>query len=93
MLSLISECLKVKSSNLCRGFNNQGVCHTMSLPFTLKIILKQKKKYVNSNIFTMQKYNLQKSFKRNQNPSRYYNSKTNFKFQHKLKYHFSKILI
>jgi hypothetical protein len=35
-----------------------------------------------------------KSSKRNQNPSRYYNSIiTNPKFQHKPKYHLSKILI
>jgi hypothetical protein len=35
-----------------------------------------------------------KSSKRNQNPSRYYNSIiTNLKFQHKPKYHLSKILI
>jgi hypothetical protein len=36
---------------------------------------------------------LKKNSKRNQNPSRYYNSITNLKFQHKLKYHLSKILI
>jgi hypothetical protein len=60
MLSLINEGLEVKSSNPCRGSNNQGVCHTVSLPFTFKSILRQKKKYGNSNIFTMQKYNLQK---------------------------------
>jgi hypothetical protein len=30
-----------------------------------------------------------KSSKRNQNPSRYYNSITNLKFQHKRKYHLS----
>ncbi len=42
----------------------------------------------------MQKYNLQKkSSKRNQDPSRYHNSITNLKFQHKPKYHLSKILI
>jgi len=35
--------------------------------------------------FTMQKCNLQKSSKRNQNPSRYYNSITNLKFEHKPK--------
>ncbi len=29
----------------------------------------------------------QKSSKRNQNPSRYYNSITNLEFQHKAKYH------
>ncbi len=36
---------------------------------------------------------LKKSSKRNQNPSRFYNSVTNLKFQHKPKYHLSKILI
>jgi len=36
----------------------------------------------------MQKYNLQKTpLKENQNPSRYYSSITNLKFQHKPKYH------
>jgi hypothetical protein len=41
---------------------NKGMCHTVALPFTLKSILRQKKKnYGNSNIyFTMQNYNLQK---------------------------------
>jgi hypothetical protein len=34
-----------------------------------------------------------KPSKTNQNPSRYYNSITNLKFQHKPKYHLSKILI
>jgi hypothetical protein len=34
-----------------------------------------------------------KSSKRNQNPSRYYNHITNLKFQHKPKYHLSKIPI
>jgi len=45
-------------------------------------------------IFHHAKNNLQqKSSKRNQIPSRYYNSTTNLKFQHKPKYHLSKILI
>jgi hypothetical protein len=40
------------------------------------------------------KHDLQKkSSKRNQNPSRYYNSNTNLKLQHKAKYQLSKILI
>jgi len=51
------------------------------------------KKYLNAKEerwkfkhFTMQKYNLfKKSSKRNQNPSRYHNSITNFQFQHKPK--------
>ncbi len=77
---------------------NKGVCHTMALPFTLKSILRKKKKnYGNSNIsqckniiFPPQK---KKSFKRNQNLSKCHNSVTNLKFQHKPKYHLSKILI
>jgi hypothetical protein len=45
-------------------------------------------------IFHHAKNNLQqKSSKRNQIPSRYYNSTTNLKFRHKPKYHLSKILI
>ncbi len=59
----------------------QGVCHNVTLPFTLKSIFKY---------FTMQNIIFQNSFKRNQNPSRYYNYITNFKFQPKPKYHLSK---
>jgi hypothetical protein len=32
------------------GKQEQGVCHTIALPFTLKSILRQKKNYENSNI-------------------------------------------
>jgi hypothetical protein len=75
----------------------QGVCHTCgkTLPFTLKKYLKAKEELWKLKNFTMPKYNLQKlkSSTRNQNPSRYYNSITNLKFQHKSKYHLSKILI
>ncbi len=55
----------------------------------------QKKKYGNENqIFDHAKNIMFKeSSKGNQNPSRYYNSITNLKFQHKPKYHLSKILI
>jgi hypothetical protein len=38
-------------------------------------------------------YSSKKSSKGNQNPSRYHNSMTNFKFQHKPKNHLSKILL
>jgi hypothetical protein len=68
----------------------------VALPFTLKGTLRQKKNYENSNIyFTMQKYNLPKTPLKEAkiNPSREYNSITNPKFQHKPKYHLSKILI
>jgi hypothetical protein len=41
--------------------------------------------FENSNISPCKNYNLQKSSKRNENPSRYYNSITNLKFEHKPK--------
>jgi hypothetical protein len=73
----------------------QGVCHIVALPFTLKSILKQiikeLKNYENSNISSCK--SSKKSSKRNQNSSRYHNSITILKFQHKQKYHLSKILI
>jgi len=61
--------------------------------------LKAKEELWKFKYFTMQKYNFQKkekekkSSKRNQNLSRYHNSTTNLKFQHKPKYHLSHILI
>jgi len=59
-----------------------------------KSILRQKKKdYGNSNISPCKTKSSKKFSQRNQNPSRYYNSVTNLKFQHKSKYHLSKILI
>ncbi len=71
----------------------QGVCHIVALPFTLKNILMQKKNYGNSNISPCKNIIFKKSSKTNQNPSRYYDSITDLKFQHKPKYHLSKILI
>jgi hypothetical protein len=83
-----------KASKRRERLSQQGVCDTVALPFTLKSILRQKKNYGNSNI-SPSKNNIifKKSSKRNQNPSRYYNSITNLKFQQKPKYHLSKILI
>jgi hypothetical protein len=63
----------------------QGVCHTVALRFTLKSILRQMKNYGNSNISPCKNIIFRKSSKTNQNPSRYYNSITNLKFQHKPK--------
>jgi hypothetical protein len=40
---------------------NEGVCHTMILPFTLKKYLKAKEELWKPKYFTMQKYNLQKN--------------------------------
>jgi len=75
----------------------QGVCHIVALPFTLKSILMQKKRIMESQIFHHAKIyqSSKKSSKRNQNPSRYYYNSiiTNLKFQYKPNYHLSKILI
>jgi len=60
----------------------RGVSHC-GLAIYIKKYLKAKEELWKLKYFTMQKYNLQKSSKRNQNPSRYYNSITNLKFQHK----------
>jgi hypothetical protein len=76
------------------GVRQIGCPHIVALPFRLKRILRQKKIHENSNISPCKKNNLQKkSSERNQDPSRYYNSITNLKFQHNPKYHLSKILI
>jgi hypothetical protein len=66
------------------------------LAIYIKKYFKAKEELWKLRYFTMQKYNLifpKKSFKRNQNPSRYYNSITNLKFQSQPKYHLSKLLI
>jgi hypothetical protein len=44
----------------------QGVCHTVALPFTLKSILRQKKNYGNSNISPCKNIIFKKSSQRNQ---------------------------
>jgi len=78
-----------------KNINKQVVCHNVAFPFTFKKNLNAKEELWKFKYFTMQKYNLpkEKSSRRNQNPSRYHNSITNLKFQHKPKYHLSKILI
>jgi hypothetical protein len=62
------------------------------LAIYIKKYLKAKEDLWKLKYFTMQKYNLQKN-PLNQNSSRYYNSITNLKFQHKPNSHLSKILI
>jgi hypothetical protein len=69
----------------------QGVCHIVALPFTFKSILRQKKNYENSNISPCKNIIFKKILSRNQNPSRYHISMITLKFQHKPKYHLSKI--
>jgi hypothetical protein len=88
--------LKKKKTCLSASQHNKGCAtHPVALPFTFKSILRQKKNYVNSNISPCKNITFKGILlKRNQNPSRYYNSMiTNLKFQHKSKYHLSKILI
>jgi hypothetical protein len=59
-----------------------------------KKYLKTKRSIMETQIFSPWKNMIfKKSSKRNQNPSRYYNSLTNLKFQHKPKYHLSEMLI
>jgi hypothetical protein len=72
----------------------RGVSHC-GLAIYIKRDLKAKnEEWWKLKYFTMQKYNLKKNpLKWNQNPSRYYNCITNLKFEHKPKYHLSKILI
>jgi hypothetical protein len=65
----------------------------VALPFTVKTYLKAKEELWKLKYFTMQKCNVQKNPLKETNPSRYYNSVTNLKFQHKPKYHLSKFLI
>jgi hypothetical protein len=62
----------------------------VALPFAFKSILRQKQNSENSNISTCENIIFKKSSKRNQNPSRYYNSITILKFQHNPKYHLSR---
>jgi len=83
----------LKTLGATMPLKEQGVCHTMALPFTLKGILRQKKNK-ETQIFHHVKIclNFKKSSKRNHYPSRYYRSITNPKFQVKT-YHLSKIFI
>ncbi len=68
-----------------RGCVTLWPCHLLK-----KSILRQTKNYGNKIISPCKNLNFQKSSKRNQNPSRYYNSMTNLKFQHKPNYHLFK---
>jgi hypothetical protein len=88
----IESDIRVLPITTTRNTGKTRVCHTVALPFTLKSILRRKKNYENSNISPLKNIIFKKSSKRNKNPARYYNSITSLKFQHKPKYHLSKIL-
>jgi hypothetical protein len=63
------------------------------LPIYIQTYSKAKQNLWKLKYFTMQDVIYNKSSTRNQHACRYYNSVTNLKFQHKPKYHLSKILI
>jgi len=69
----------------------------VALPFTIQKYLKAKEEEEELwklKYFTMQRYNLQKNaLKKTKTLQNIYNSIINLKFQHKPKYHLSKILI
>jgi hypothetical protein len=64
----------------------RGVSHCGHAIYIKKVSLRQKRIIKNSNISPSSNTIFKKSSKRNQNPSRYCNSITNLKFQHKPKY-------
>ncbi len=70
-------------------FSTCVMSRCVAFPFTLKkSILRQKNNYEKLKYFSACKNVIFKKIsKKNQNPSRYYNSITNLKFQHKPKYH------
>jgi hypothetical protein len=72
----------------------QGVVSHTGLAIYIKKYLNAKEEFMKTQIFCHAKNTIfKKSSKRNQNPSRNQNSITILKFQHKPKYHLSKILI
>jgi hypothetical protein len=74
--------------------STRGVSHIEALPFTLKYLKAKEELWKLKYFHHAKNIIFKKSSKRNQNPSRYYyNSRTNGKFQHKPKYHLSKILL
>jgi hypothetical protein len=84
-----SPCLKAWLNKQTRGVSCCGLAI-----YVIRKYLKAKEELWKLKYFTMKKYNLpKKSSKRNQNPSIYYNSVTNLKFQRKPKYRLSEILI
>jgi hypothetical protein len=71
----------------------RGVSHC-GLAIYIKKYLKAKEGLCKLKYCTIKKYIIFKNpLKKTQNPSKYYNCVTNLKFQHKSKYHLSKILI
>jgi hypothetical protein len=80
--------------NLKTRIKQGDVSHYGLAIYIKKLDLKAKRRIMETQIFHHAKIIIfKKSSKRNQNSSSYYNSRTNLKFQHKPKYHLSKILL
>jgi hypothetical protein len=93
----VSSFLSPPESEITEGsifsYKTRGMSHC-GLAICIKKYLMAKKRVMETQIFHHAKIIIFKnSCKRNQNPSRNYNSIINLKFQHKPKYHLSKILI
>jgi hypothetical protein len=87
--SYLPSCIRcILESTETRGVSHCG----LAIYIKKKCISMQKMNYGNSNISPFKNIIFKKSSKGNQNPSRYYNSITKLEFQHKPKYHLSKIL-
>jgi hypothetical protein len=80
------------SSTPCKILFTRVVSHC-GLAIYITKYLNAKEELGNSNISPCKNIIFKNSSKGNQNPSRYSNSITNFKFQHNPKYHLSKILL
>jgi hypothetical protein len=78
--------------SIATGWGTRGVSHC-GLAIYIKKYRKHKKNHENSNVSPCKNIIFKKSSERNQNPSRYCNSITKLKFQHKPRHHLSKILI
>jgi hypothetical protein len=62
---------KPQNHKICQYKSQQGMCHTVALPFTFSSILMQMKNYGNSNISPCQNIMFKTSSRRKQNLSRY----------------------
>jgi hypothetical protein len=78
---------QVSTLNKTRGASHCGLAIYIKVAYA-------ERRITETQIFSpCQNIVFKKSSKKSQNPSRYYNSITNLKFQQKPKYHLSKILI
>jgi hypothetical protein len=88
--AMFTKCKISWGSSKTRGVSHGGLAVYIEKYLKAKDMESWKLKYFHHEKSTI----LKKYCKRNQNPSRYYyNSITNLNFQHKPKYHLSKVLV